>query len=260
MANACGTPIWYELVSPDPTASQLFYDAVIGWSIEPEPTGAMDYRMITTGAENVGGVMRLTAEMAAGGATPRWLFYLGVEDVDATVAATIAAGGAVLMQPWTIAGIGRVALVADPQGIPLYIMRPELSGASTVFDRAGMGKCSWNELVTSDQPSANAFYAQLFGWTYPDRMTLPGERGAYVFIHAGNGEIGATMPRQGAEQPLGWQFYFRAPDIEAAAAAVRDNGGVVLMGPQDVPGGDRIILATDPHGAIFGVVAPGGAA
>jgi predicted enzyme related to lactoylglutathione lyase len=257
MTNAYGTPIWYELVSPDPGASRTFYDAVLGWEIDAASPPGMDYRMIATGNGNVGGVMRLTDEMAAGGATPKWLFYIAVEDVDATAAAITAAGGAVLMPAWSIPGIGRMAVVADPQGIPFYIMRGDSDEASTAFDRTDMGKCHWNELVTSDQPSANAFYATLFGWSYPNKMVLPDGRGDYVFIHAGDGEIGATMPRQSPEQPLGWQFYFRAPDIEASAAAVRDGGGTVLLGPHEVPDGDRIIVATDPHGVVFGVVAAG---
>ena len=57
--------------------------------------------------------------------------------------------------------------------------------------------------------------------------------------------------------PPGWQFYFRAPDIEAAAEKVKRGGGSVHMGPMEVPGGDRIIVASDPHGAMFGVVGAG---
>ena len=57
--------------------------------------------------------------------------------------------------------------------------------------------------------------------------------------------------------PVGWRFYFRAPDIEEAAAKVTRNGGTVHAGPMEVPGGDRIIVASDPHNVMFGVVGPG---
>ncbi|MCP4028284.1 MAG: VOC family protein, partial [Sphingomonas sp.] len=107
MTNPHGTPIWYELQSIDPPASKAFYDHVIGWSIG-EPTPEMDYRMIETGHGAVGGVMRLTPEMAAGGARPGWLFYLGVDDADATADAIKAAGGTVHMGPWTMPGVGRM--------------------------------------------------------------------------------------------------------------------------------------------------------
>ena len=61
MTNPHGNFIWYELLTPDPDAAKRFYDAVVGWDIEPAPSGEMDYRMITIPkAGNVGGVMRLS--------------------------------------------------------------------------------------------------------------------------------------------------------------------------------------------------------
>jgi predicted enzyme related to lactoylglutathione lyase len=261
--NPEGTPIWYELMTADPDGSKAFYDNVIGWTIEAGPSGPMDYRMIDSGnGGQVGGVMRLTEEMIAGGAKPTWLFYIGVDDVDASIAKIKAAGGSVLMPAWDIPGIGRLAMVADPQGIPFYIMRGASDASSTAFERTGMGKCNWNELSTPDQAGANAFYATVFGWTYPDKMPM-GPLGDYVFIQAGDQTIGATMqtipPGEPNAQPSAWQFYFRAPDIEAAAANVTAQGGTVHAGPMEVPGGDRIIVASDPHGVMFGVVGPGDA-
>lgn len=257
MTNPEGTPIWYELLTPDPDASKVFYDHVIGWTIEAQPSGAMDYRMIgTAGDGQVGGVMRLTPEMQTGGARPTWLFYIGVDDVDASVGKITAAGGSVLMAPFDIPGVGRLAFVADPQGAPFYVMRGASEESSTAFDRTGMGKCNWNELATTDQAGANAFYASVFGWSYPDKMSM-GEMGDYVFVAVGDTTIGATMTRPAGGPPPSWQFYFRAPDIEAAAAKVGAAGGTVHHGPHEVPGGDRIIIASDPHGVMFGVVGPG---
>lgn len=257
MTNPEGTPIWYELLTADPDASKAFYDHVIGWTIEAQPSGPMDYRMIgTVGNDHVGGVMRLTPEMQAGGARPTWLFYIGVDDVDATVAKITAAGGSVLMAPFDIPNVGRMAFVADPQGAPFYVMRGTSEESSTAFDRTGMGKCNWNELATTDQAAANAFYAEVFGWRYPDSMPM-GEMGDYIFVAVGDTTIGATMTRPAGGPPPSWQFYFRAPDIEAAAAKVGEAGGTVHHGPQEVPGGDRIIIASDPHGVMFGVVGPG---
>lgn len=256
-----GMPIWYELTSADPQASRAFYDHVIGWTTEAEPSGDMDYRMIATGDGNVGGVMRLTEAMAADGAKPGWLFYIGVEDVDASAAAIKAAGGAVLMGPWTVPGVGPMAVVADPQGNPFYIMHgdSEAGDVSRAFDRAGLGKCGWNELITSHQAAGNAFYATVFGWTYPGKMEMPGDMGDYVFVNVGDIQIGATMQAawdaESAATASGWRFYFRAPDIEQAATKVREGGGSVLMGPHPVPTGERIIVATDPHGVVFCVVA-----
>ncbi|MGN6374193.1 MAG: VOC family protein [Sphingomonas sp.] len=259
MPNPHGTPIWYELVTADPAASKTFYDAVVGWTIEAKPTGEMDYRMIATAdGDMAGGMMTLTEEMTAGGARPGWLFYVGVDDVDATADAAKAAGGGVIMPPWTIEGIGRMTLLHDPQGVPFYAMRGASEEDSTAFAAASVGKCGWNELISDDQAGALDFYARLFGWTYPDRM-LMGPMGDYVFIDAAGQRIGAMMQRP-AESTAGWGFYFRVADIAAAAEQVTAGGGAVLHGPAEVPGGDRIVIAHDPAGVRVGLVGPGGAA
>ncbi|MEG3087746.1 VOC family protein [Sphingomonas sp. PB4P5] len=257
MTNPHGSPIWYELLTPDAEASKTFYETVIGWTVHPADPGGMDYRMIDAGeGDFAGGLMALTAEMQSGGAKPGWLFYIGVDDVDASVAKISAAGGSVRMPAIDLPGVGRMALVADPQGIPFYVMRGASDQDSKAWQRTGMGKCNWNELMTPDQAGANAFYADMFGWTYPDKMAM-GEMGDYMFIAVGDETIGATMTAPSGPPPA-WQFYFRTPDIDAAAEQVTTNGGTVHAGPMDVPGGDRIIVASDPHGVMFGVVAPAG--
>ena len=64
-----GSYIWYELLTPDPVGAKAFYDAVVGWNIEAQPSGEMDYRMIgRSDGGMAGGVMRLTDEMASHGA------------------------------------------------------------------------------------------------------------------------------------------------------------------------------------------------
>jgi predicted enzyme related to lactoylglutathione lyase len=60
-----------------------------------------------------------------------------------------------------------------------------------------------------------------------------------------------------AEMPAGaWQYYFNVDAIDAAAERVTANGGQVLMGPHEVPGGSWIIQGQDPQGAMFALVAP----
>lgn len=258
MTNPHGTPIWYELMTPDPAGAKTFYDDVIGWTVgDTSAQPGMDYRMIAcSDGCLVGGLLPLTPDMAAEGAMPTWLFYIGVDDVDATADLIARKGGRIHMAPFDIPGAGRAAMVTDPQGNPFYIMRGNSPESSTAWSRMGMGRCNWNELTTPDQAAGNAFYAEVFGWSYPDSMPM-GEMGDYMFIDAAGQTIGATMRQGGEGQPKGWQFYFRTPDIDVAADKVKAGGGTVHAGPMDVPGGDRIIVASDPAGVMFGVVAPG---
>jgi predicted enzyme related to lactoylglutathione lyase len=258
MPNPQGAFIWYELVTPDPDGAKTFYDAVVGWTIEPQPSGDMDYRMIgRADGGNAGGVMRLTGEMAAHGARPTWLGYIYVEDVDATVGAIEQAGGRALMPAFDVPDIGRIAMVMDPQGAPFYVMKPipprdRPDAASDTFSPDKPGRVSWNELSTSDPAAAREFYGARFGWETNDFMPM-GEMGEYRFIDHNGQRIGAlcgTMP--GAHSK--WRYYFRVPSIAAAKVAVEQAGGNIAMGPLEVPGGDWIVIGADPQGAEFALV------
>ena len=256
MANKHGEFIWYELLTPDSDASKAFYDSVVGWTIGARLEG-MDYRMIEAPDGAVGGVMQLNADMIAGGAKPTWLGYFGVDDVDAAVASITAAGGQVHLPPFDIAGVGRIAMVTDPQGVPFYVMRGASDGTSTAYSRHGLGHVSWNELLTPDDAAALAFYDKQLNIKKVGAMPM-GAMGDYSFISNSEGgeAIGAVM-KAPPGAPSAWSFYFRVSDIEAAKHTIEQSGGKVAHGPMEVPGGEMVLQATDPHGARFGLVAPG---
>ncbi|RYD48052.1 MAG: VOC family protein [Sphingomonadales bacterium] len=259
MANAHGSFIWYELLTKDAAAAKAFYDGVVGWDIDAEaPPGGMDYRMIKASDGMAGGLMQLNAEMLAGGARATWLGYIGVDDVDASVAAVTAAGGQVHLAPFDIPGVGRLAMVTDPQGVPFYVMRGASPERSTAYQRMGMQHVSWNELLTPDADAGLEFYASAFNIAKVGGMSM-GEMGEYSFIANGDsaGEaVGAIMPVPPGGNP-GWFFYFRVPDIDEAKARVEALGGTVRMGPMEVPGGEWVVSCDDPEGVPFGLVAPG---
>jgi predicted enzyme related to lactoylglutathione lyase len=254
MRNPEGTPIWYELLTNDAAASTKFYDEVMGWkATTPRPDDAKKHQAFETGQGMVGGMMQLTDEMRNGGAKPAWLFYIGVDDVDATVAKIEAAGGRILMKAFDIPNIGRLAMSADPHGIPFYVMRGAVDAPSTAFERNGMGKCNWNELATPDPTAASDFFAKIVGWTYPEKWPM-GEAGDYVIINAGDARIGGMLKAPPGGD-TGWNFYFRVPDIEAAAERVKNAGGKILAGPRQTPNGQTTTVAADPGGVRFGLVA-----
>ena len=252
-----GNHVWYELVTPDPEGAKAFYDSVVGWSIGARAPVAHDYRMIgRSDGGHAGGVLRLTDEMRQGGMKPAWLGYVGVDDVDSTVAQIEAKSGKVLVPPFDIE-VGRIAMVADPQGNAFYVMKPippadAPGAASDVFSPDAEQRVSWNELSTSDPAAARAFYGELFGWGSDDFMDM-GEYGQYRFFEHNGTRIGAVcgmMPGGSS----GWRYYVLVPSIGRAIEAVKAGGGQISVGPHEVPGGDHIIIGTDPQGAEFALV------
>lgn len=262
MANRHGDFIWYELMTTDADAARDFYQAVVGWSIEAQPSGPVDYRMITASEGNVAGLLPLTAEMTAHGARPGWFGYVAVDDVDKMLESFERGGGRVRMPAFDIPGVGRIALVADAQGAPLYVMKPtppadNPDASSTAFaaDRPMLGHCAWNELATSDPDAALHFYCTRFGWVKDGEMDI-GPTGKYHFLRHG-ALIGGVMPKQ-AEAPASvWAYYFRVADIDSAVETLKANGGKMVMGPAPVAGNDFAVLAVDPQGAVFALVGKG---
>ena len=256
--NPTGDFIWYELMTPDPEGSKAFYDAVVGWDISGEgPPEYGGYRIINSNGSFAGGVLPLTSEMQQHGARPTWLGYLYVSDVDQKVADVEQAGGKSLMPATDIPNVGRIAMVADPQGAPFYVMKPippegRENEPSTVFSPTDQGRCAWNELSTSDPVAARRFYGDQFGWTTEKFMDM-GEHGEYRFIEHHGLTLGAIAGTIGDQHPH-WRYYFRVPSVGQAKQTAESKGGKIVMGPMEVPGGDHIVIGIDPQGAEFALV------
>jgi predicted enzyme related to lactoylglutathione lyase len=262
-----GQPIWYELMTPDPASVASFYRATLGWDIPAEgtPTGTgHEYRMIgRQDGGQAGGVLTMSEPMVAGGARPGWLTYFYVDDVDAATAKAQQLGASVHMPPTSMGDVGRMAMLADPQGAAFYLMKPtppagDPNARSDVFEPRTPGHCWWNELETTDEPGATAFYKGLFGWSMENAMPM-GDKGDYRFIDQGDGQIGAINPWMADYMTVGWLPYFGVADIEAARDAAKASGGTITHDIHEVPNGDFIFTATDPAGAPVGIVGPKGA-
>ena len=256
--NPEGDFIWYELMTPDADGAKAFYDAVVGWEIGESSPEYNGYRMIKTRDGGfAGGVLPITPDMAQHGARPAWLGYLNVSDVDLKVASIEVAGGKTYMAASDIPNVGRIAMVADPQGAPFYVMKPippagRENEPSTVFSAEAQGRCGWNELSTSDPVGARRFYGEQFGWTTDNFMPM-GEHGEYRFIDHQGLTLGAIAATMGDQQPH-WRFYFRVPSVSKAKETAERKGGKIVVGPMEVPGGDHIVIGVDPQGAEFALV------
>ena len=256
MPSKHGDFIWYELLTSDADAAQAFYGKVLDWTFADSGTPGMDYRIVNAGEHGVAGMMAITQDMADNGARPTWLGYIVVDNVDTCVESIEHGGGKTMMPPMDIPEVGRIAMVADAQGAPFYVMKPSGEGESLAFasDQPRVGHCAWNELVTSDQSAAWHFYGVRFGWVKDGEMDM-GPMGSYDFIRHG-GMIGAIMTGTPEMGPPHWNFYHRVADIDTAKSTIEESGGTIANGPMEIPGGEYAMQAVDPQGAHFGLVGP----
>ena len=243
------TFVWHELMTTDPVAATAFYTAVIGWKAQDSGMSEVPYTILSVGETPIGGLMELPIDARANGARPGWIGYIGVDDVDACVAAIAACGGAVLLPPFDIANVGRIAMVSDPQGAAFYVMRGASDEASTACDPERAGHGAWHELHATDGTRATDFYTSQFGWGKSRGVDM-GPMGLYQLFSVEGRDLGGIMTNARFPRPA-WLVYFRVDGIERAAARISQAGGQVINGPMEVPGGGWIVNGLDPEGAMF---------
>lgn len=121
LVNTHGAFTWSELMTNDVDRCGSFYNGLFSWepSVQKMPTG--DYTSFMLGDKGMGGMMAITEQM--GPVPPHWGVYFGAEDCDATVAKAVELGGKVVMPTTEFPGVGRGALLQDPQGAMFSIIQ-----------------------------------------------------------------------------------------------------------------------------------------
>ena len=112
---------WNELITSDPAKAAEFYGSLFGWTIESmEMPGVGVYRVIKVGDQPMAGLM--ATPPGAGGMPPAWGSYVTVQNVDSTVEAAQRLGGQVLVPVMDVPGVGRMAVLQDPQGAVVNVI------------------------------------------------------------------------------------------------------------------------------------------
>jgi len=244
-----GRFVWYDLMSPDVDASKAFYTNVAGWTTQPfQPVPEMrPYTMWMAGESSIGGVAPLPEE---GDVPPHWLLYIGANNVDNTVEDIKNNGGTVMHGPEDIPTVGRFAICQDPQGAVFAVFTPlndMPAGPPTPMFM------SWHELGSSDAEAGLAFYRSVFGWGDAGTHDIGGGMDYYMF-DAGASPTGGAYTIQPA-MPMSpcWTPYIMTDGLDAACDRLNASGGKILNGPMEVPGGSRVAVCMDAHGAMFGL-------
>lgn len=101
---------WHELLTNDVDKAVKFYSEVFGYG--STPFGDQGYTILTRGEAQVAGVMK----DPSGSMPSAWGVYFITKSVDELHEKVKAAGGRAYMEPTDMPEVGRIAVLADPQG------------------------------------------------------------------------------------------------------------------------------------------------
>ena len=124
-----GTLCWADLSTPDRERAGQFYSDLFGWQMMKEDEdSAHNYWHIKNGEEFIGGIP--PASQHQSGAPAHWLVYFTVSDCDATAATAKNLGATLYLPPTDFEDVGRISVMADPQGAAFAIFKAAARGAT----------------------------------------------------------------------------------------------------------------------------------
>lgn len=114
----------FSINADDVPASRSFYESVFGWRFTPwGPPGFFRIQTGTDDEPGVQGAMQQRRDLVDGVPTTGLEATFAVDDVDATAEAVRRAGGTVVMDRFTISGVGHLIFFKDPAGNPIGAMQ-----------------------------------------------------------------------------------------------------------------------------------------
>ena len=248
-----GKFVWYDVMASDTNAAESFYRSVVGWDVKDSGIPDRRYAILSMGSTMIGGLMPIPEDARKAGVRPAWMGYISVDDVDLYAKRVKTAGGVVHRGPEDIPGVGRFAVVGDPDGAGFMLFKGATDQAPTPAPAGTPGHIGWRELHAGDQERAFGFYSQLFGWTKAEAMDM-GPMGVYQTFAIDGTQSGGMLTRTPQTPAPFWLYYFNVAAVDAAAKRVKDGGGQIVNGPHQVPGGSWIVQCFDPQGAMFALV------
>lgn len=121
----------------------------------------------------------------------------------------------------------------------------------TEATRRKPGAPCWVSLMVHRLDATQEFYGALFGWRF---QPGPQQLGPYVRgLLDGKEVAGIGQLPADRDLPIAWTTYLASDDADETAESIRCSGGTVAVGPLDAADAGRLVICSDPTGAVFGV-------
>lgn len=120
------------------------------------------------------------------------------------------------------------------------------------------GTFSWADCASTDAVASKKFYSELMGWTIQD---IPlGEGAVYTMFEVDGTSVAASSQMQAEMQAQGipshWTSYVTVDNVDAMVDKIKALGGSVMGEPFDVMEEGRMLILSDPEGAVLALWQP----
>ena len=241
-----GNFVWHDLLTDDVERAKDFYGSLFNWKFETSTFGEKFYVTIKHDGNSIGGIIYVE-ELEEEVEYSQWVGSLSVADVDKAADIFKAADCEFFIEPTDYSNRGRLALVRDPQGAILSILK---SSTGDPEREPIINRWLWNDLWTDDIEGAVTFYNNLVGF---EKKSLSEDANSNYSLFTINekpkaGLIKIPFPNVRPN----WVPYIAVDNAKEIINKAIELGGRILLEPEGVREGKVAIIA-DPTGAAFTV-------
>jgi predicted enzyme related to lactoylglutathione lyase len=250
MEHRPGKLIWADLFTSEPEAASKFYCGLLGWTASNIDQKGKAYIVFMNNGVPIAGIA--PHKLSKADHPSRWIGYVSVSDIKATVEAVEKAGGKVHAPVRKFPDRGHQAIVADSDGNPIGLLQS--SSGDPADDGTEFGEWNWFEVYAKDTQLSANFYHQALGFS-ADTETRSDRKSDFVLSSGGVSRGGiAPIPADVAGAKPSWLGIIRVADLDATLDKVPGLGGEVLLKPHTVEFGSRFAIILDPTGGTIGLV------
>ena len=128
--SAAGRFCWIDLAATDARRAQDFYARLFGWRAHEQAANGGSFSRLELEGADVASLYQLGNAQLQQGVPSHWTPYVRVRSADAAARRAAELGGGVLVQPFDVDGIARIALVVDGVGASFGLWQPLAQGGA----------------------------------------------------------------------------------------------------------------------------------
>ena len=116
---ASGRFCWLDLVATDAAEAEAFYARLFGWASDPQAANGGTFTRLRHTGQDVGSMYQMSRKQFEHGIPSHWTPYVKVDGLSDVAEQAERLGGGILVSPFTVSGIARIALIQDSVGAPV---------------------------------------------------------------------------------------------------------------------------------------------
>lgn len=122
--GAVGIFCWLDLAATNADSAKRFYRQMFGWTSSEQRANGGSFTQLRLSDQTVASLYQLQREHLENGVESHWTPYVQVDNVTSAARQAVSFGGAVIINPFLVSGVARIALISDSVGAQIGLWEP----------------------------------------------------------------------------------------------------------------------------------------